>query len=315
MKYVIGIDSGGTHYRVQACGLDGQSFGKYTGITANHYALREKDAAKRVQHHIAACLAEFGGKPGDCLYIVCGTTGLDSEEDDALLARIYTLPGFSCPVMRMNDAELAHYTVTGGKGVVVISGTGSIAFGRSRPGKIARVGGWPLAIMGEEGSGSWVSRQALRHLARYFDDIVPNTPLVEMVRQELGIATKKQLSDLSFGMEYGKQPALGKLVDKAAAQGDRWATEILQNAAAETMRLVREVIAVLQMGDDPDLPVGVWGSNIVDSDTHLKEFGRLLQREYPNAKLCLPERKTALDGAVRMALEHLGKTIILCKKD
>ena len=310
MEYVIGIDSGGTHYRVQAGGLNGRRLGEYTGCTANHYALSKQEVSSRVQHHIAACLAVFGGVPQDCRYIVCGTSGLDSEEDAVLLEEIYNaLPGFNCPVLCINDAELAHYAVTGGRGVLVISGTGSIAFGRNRNGRTARVGGWSLDIMGEEGSGSWVSRHALRHLARYFDKIVPTGPLVQILQKELDISTPKQLADFSFSLEFEKQPKLGRLVDEAAERGDQWAVRILENAAVETMRLVRELVRVLGMENDPELFVGVWGSNIVDSCIHREAFGRLLAKRYPNARLCLPTN-TATDGAVLLALERRATSTV-----
>ena len=46
------------------------------------------------------------------VYMVCGTTGIDSEEDLSRLTEIYNqIPGVNCPIYLMNDAELAHYTV------------------------------------------------------------------------------------------------------------------------------------------------------------------------------------------------------------
>lgn len=307
MEYVIGIDSGGTHYRVRACGLDGRFLGEYTGPTANHYLVGREEMQSRINSHISRCLDSFEGVPEDCRCLVCGTTGLDSDEDAELLNAVYNgLPGFHCPMFCMNDAELAHYTVTGGWGVLVISGTGSIAFGRSRRGETARVGGWALSIMGEEGSGSWVSRYALRHLARYFDKTVPETPMTKMLRKELGITTPKQLADLSARItdDIEKQPNLGLLVDQAAGQGDRWAAQILEGAARETLGLVSELLRVLHMEDDREIPVGVWGSNIVDSPLHQEAFARLLREKYPNTRLCLP-KSTAVEGAIHLALERL----------
>lgn len=310
MEYVIGIDSGGTHYRVRACGLDGRTLGDYTGNTANHYALDGQTVRDRIEHHMTCCLEKFGGVRSECRAIVCGTTGLDSEEDALLLHKIYSeLKGFSCPIECMNDAELAHYAVTGGYGVLVISGTGSIAFGCNHQGRKARVGGWSISIMGEEGSGSWVSRYALRHLARNFDCVVPDSPLSILLRENLNVTTSKQLADLSAELvsDYERQPELGGLVDRAAAQGDPWAIKILHDAAKETLNLVTELVNVLKMENDADLVVGVWGSNIVESPTHHQEFRRLLCERYPQARMCMPQM-TALEGAVRLALEHLEKT-------
>lgn len=310
MEYVIGIDSGGTNYRVRAADLNGHLLDEYTGNTANHYLISEEEVRQRVGHHIDQCLVGFQGQRCDCKYILCGTSGLDSQEDAELLNRIYSnLPGFHCPVTCMNDAELAHYAVTGGYGVLVISGTGAIAYGRNHQGETARVGGWPLSIMGEEGSGSWVSRYALRHLARYFDQAVPDTRLTNMLRQELNITTPKQLADLSaiIAREPEQQPNLGCLVDKAANQGDPWARDILERAAGETLHIVSELIRVLHMEEDEDLTVGIWGSNILESEVHRETFERLLAEAYPDARLRRPVI-SAIEGAVNLALERLSET-------
>ena len=46
-------------------------------------------------------------------------------------------------------------------GVVIIAGTGSIAYGHNGQGQAARAGGWGY-VLGDEGSGYWIGRHALR---------------------------------------------------------------------------------------------------------------------------------------------------------
>lgn len=309
MKYVIGIDSGGTNYRVQAKGLDGRVFGEYVGNYASHYALPEEEIKKRINHHMDECLKSFGGKREDCVFLVCGTTGLDTEEDDVYLNNLYrNLENFHCPMVVKNDAELAHYTVTGGTGILVISGTGSIAFGVNRHGESGRVGGWALSIMGEEGSGTWVTRKAIRHLARSFDKVVEESLLTDMIKKKLGIVTVKDMTDYSvrLTMNAHDQASLAEIVDYAAEQGDENAVNLLKAAAKETFGIVNDLIKVLGMKEDPEIVVGIWGSNIVQSRTHQEEFERLLKEKYSQAYMKKPET-SALDGATKMALELLNK--------
>jgi N-acetylglucosamine kinase-like BadF-type ATPase len=306
MKYVIGIDSGGTKYRVLACSPEGTKLAGHEGIAGTHYALAREELLRRVNENIDSCLAGFGGKREDCACLVCGTTGLDSEEDGVFLNRFYGgLTGFHCPALCVNDAELAHYTVIGGSGVLVISGTGSIAFGRNRRGKSARAGGWLFSIMGDEGSGSWVSRQALRQLGRWFDGAVPDGPLFRMIRESLDIATRKDLMDYAARilMPPRESPRLGPLADRAAAEGDAIAAGIIEAAAGETYNLAGDAIAMLGMGGDAELKIGLWGSNILNSPLHQKAFRRLAAARYPRAEILLPGR-SAVEGAVDMALEH-----------
>ena len=221
MRYVLGIDSGGTKYLVRAARLDGTLLGMFTGPTCNHYYLSRMQTLERIAQNIDACLAEFGGKREDCAYLMCGTTGYDSQEDGEIIQSIYhSLPGFNCPIRCINDAELAHYTATGGEGVLLIAGTGSIAFGRNSAGKTIRVGGWFSSIMGDEGSGRYVDAWALHHYSRWLDGCRPRTLLVEKISAELKIKTRKALMDYSAQMATPPWPSpkLGRIVNEAAEQ-------------------------------------------------------------------------------------------------
>lgn len=308
MEYVIGIDSGGTNYRVMACDLTGKCLGSYTGVPANHYYIELPEMMRRINLAIDSCLAEFGGARSEIRAFVCGTTGLDSEEDGILLHDLYTsIPGISCPVRVINDAELAHYTVTGGKGVLVISGTGSIGYGRSRSGQTARAGGWLFSILGDEGSGTWVSKSALRQLGRWLDGACESGPMVTMLSEELQITKRSDLNRLalSMGTPPWRTPELGRMVNRAATQGDAEALRILQEAAAKIFGIVQDVAGALHLPEnEPNFPIGVWGSNIVESPLVLEAFRALATETYPQSRIQLPQR-SATQGAAAMALEML----------
>ena len=308
MDYVIGIDSGGTNYRVMACDTRGRRLGYYTGQPASHYYYSREEMSARVNHSLDQCLSQFGGIRQEAKYIVCGTTGLDSQEDGAFLTEFYgSLPGFRCPVKVINDAELAHYTVTGGRGILLISGTGSIGFGRNRAGKTARAGGWLFTICGDEGSGTWVSRQALRHVGRWLDGGEKAGPMVEAICQALKIGSRNDLNRLAAGMGAPPWtvPQLGKLVNEAAGQGDPWARAVLLEAAGHTFALAEDLAYSLELErTEPDFTIGLWGSNILCSPLMLDSFRGLAEKRFPKARIRLPER-TAAEGGIDMALELL----------
>lgn len=308
MEYVIGIDSGGTHFRVMAADLQGRTLGLYVGEPANHYCVSEEETLRRVNSYLDECLRQFGGRREECRFFVVGTTGLDSEADGALLRTLYSsLPGFQCPIRVMNDAELAHYTVTNGHGVLVISGTGSIAFARDRAGRTARAGGWMFSILGDEGSGAWVSKRALRQLARWFDGAAAEGPLIRSLRSTLSIQNREDLNALGISMRRPpwNTPQLGKLVNEAAEQGDADAEQILHEAAVEILHIVEDVVRALNLEQsEPDFTLGVWGSNIVKSPLLYNHFCALIRKRFPQAKVVLPQR-TATEGAVSMACELL----------
>ena len=75
----------------------------------------------------------------------------------------------------VNDALIALVAGAGASpGVVVISGTGSIAYGVSHHGVAARAGGWGPTL-GDEGSGYWIGRRALAAVMRDADGRGPRT--------------------------------------------------------------------------------------------------------------------------------------------
>lgn len=308
MEYVLGIDSGGTNYRVMATDLEGKRLGYYVGEPANLHYLSEEELLRRINHNVEQCLGQFSGKPEDAEFVVCGTTGIDCDEDAERLLKCYRkLNGFTCPMKVINDAELAHYTVTGGKGILIISGTGSIAFGVNNRGERARAGGWPLSIFGDEGSGIWVTKMALKLYGRYLDHAVESGPLIRLIESEVGIHKRDELIQIS--LKGGKNPAdfpqLGRLVNQAAGEGDSYAMDILTGAAEELYHIIVDIVFALGLEDtEPDFCVGVWGSNIVKSAIVLDRFTELVTKRYPGVRILLPE-KEAIDGAVEMALELL----------
>lgn len=105
MKYVLGIDSGGTKFLVRARAMDGSLLGEYTGLPCRHYEIGEEKTLRRAEQNIASCLSLFDGKRTDCVQIAAGISGIDSDEDAAIINRIYhSLAGFSCPITCLNDA-------------------------------------------------------------------------------------------------------------------------------------------------------------------------------------------------------------------
>lgn len=310
MKFVLGIDSGGTNYRVVASDLEGNRLGSYVGQPANLHYLGPEELLRRIEENISQCLELFSGKREDIEYLVCGTTGIDSEENAAEIEGCYRkLDGICCPMKIINDAELAHYTVTGGRGVLIISGTGSIAYGTTPDGRTGRAGGWPLSILGDEGSGTWVTKMALRHFGRWLDGAVERTAMVEKISSEFAIHTRNDL--IRTALAGGKNPAgfppLGGLVNQAAKEGDPYAERILTGAAMELFHIIEDIVSALKLEEaEPDFCIGVWGSNLVKSEIVLGRFSELIRKRYPKAQICLPV-KEAVDGAVDMAVQLLQK--------
>jgi glucosamine kinase len=138
-------------------------------------------------------------------------------------------------------------------GVVLISGTGTIALARDASGGLVRAGG-EGPERGDAGGGHWVGREALR----------------------LGVVDAP-----SDGT--GRPADLAPLVVAAARRGDARATDILGRAARELAALVRTASGLARLGES--FEVRVAGGLAVNAPDVVLLFERELLRMLPGARL------------------------------
>ncbi len=151
-----------------------------------------------------------------------------------------------------HDAEVALSGATAGEpGIIVIAGTGSIAFGRNREGKRARAGGWGY-IFGDEGGAFDIVRQALRAALRHEEGWGPPTALRQALLEATGAANANELLHWFYGDEYPRQriAALAPVVGECAANGDAVALELLHQAGQQLATLAGAVRRQLFAAED-----------------------------------------------------------------
>jgi N-acetylglucosamine kinase-like BadF-type ATPase len=133
-------------------------------------------------------------------------------------------------------------------GVVIVCGTGSIAYGRDRAARAARAGGWGH-ILGDEGSGYWIGRHALRAVARAADGRGPATALTDRVLNHFAVAGPSDLIREVYerDLRHHAVAQLARVVQQARDEGDELATQILERAAHELVGAARSVVDRLEM--------------------------------------------------------------------
>ncbi len=137
---------------------DGTAISEIRGPGANLQSAGELEVEK-VLHDLIARAIDGGPAPGA---ICLGMAGVDRARDAEIIRGILRRIGHRAQVIVVNDALIAlEAGVPGMPGTVVIAGTGSIAYGRNAEGRGARAGGWGY-VLGDEGSGYWLGRLALR---------------------------------------------------------------------------------------------------------------------------------------------------------
>jgi N-acetylglucosamine kinase-like BadF-type ATPase len=306
MKYVIGIDGGGTKTILRAASLEGTALLEIAGGPSNLHSASAEQVSKVLHDMMDSALKVKVLKKEDCLYLCMGAAGVDRENEKMLLERLFQSYGLSCPLYIANDAEAMLASGVGKpEGVVVISGTGSIAYGRDKRGNTTRSGGWGHLI-GDEGSGYWIAREAVNTAVKCFDGRGEKTALLEMLMAKLNIKEPWNFIEFFYNGVKGKNDvaALAVVVDDACKAGDRAAIDILTKAAKELFAACDAVIKELDF-ENNDLNVIAGGSVLKYNDFIFDNLRNLLLNKYPKASVQKPSQNAA-SGAVNIALYMLN---------
>jgi N-acetylglucosamine kinase-like BadF-type ATPase len=204
------------------------------------------------------------------------------------------------------DAEIALGGATDCQpGVVIISGTGSIAIGLNARGEKARSGGWGPTL-GDEGSGYDIGRRALGAAMAAYDGRIDETVLTARICDYFQVASPTELPKVVYDNQRDavRLAPLSRIVEEAAGEGDRVAIEILGEAAWELARAVVAVIERLHMQAE-SFPVCYVGSVFKGGELILAPMRKSILQFAPGAEVRSPLYPPAI-GAVKLALKQRG---------
>ncbi|TBL80367.1 N-acetylglucosamine kinase [Paenibacillus thalictri] len=241
-KRYIGIDGGGTKTSCVIGDEFGHVLASCEGESSNVKS-KPWDEVQQVLRSLIEKVLKLSESTADQLEgVFLGLAGSDREEEKAPVIRfVRSLLPEKTAVTVHNDAVTALAAGTWGEaGIVLISGTGSIACGFvPETGKYVRVGGWGY-LLGDEGSGFDIGRQALVAVMRGFDGRGDETALTSMVLEHFGVADPNKLITCVYGKPNVRAAIadVSKLVFTAAKQGDGIALQIVTEAAAQLAELV-----------------------------------------------------------------------------
>jgi N-acetylglucosamine kinase-like BadF-type ATPase len=343
MRYVLGIDGGGSKTACLAADENGKLIGFGIGGPVNtNYVLRY-EAVESLRHAINGAL-DRAGLDGEQIEVLCISAPMahSAIEEVAEKSGIWQ-------IKRAAEGETprwaARFWVDEHIGVTVDAGTGSMARGWSRDGREAGAGGWG-ATLGDEGSGYWISIKAMVAVLEAYDGRIDETRLVNPVLEHFGMSdvldmifevsqglvrttdanqvgiapdSGSECSDIGKASEggvllrkrTGNEPltryevaTLCPVVAKVAQQGDRKAIKILRAAGYELGRLGSAVIKRLGMEKD-DFAVLPFGGVFRAGEFVLHPFRETVVAVAPRAKVVRP-RYEPMVGAVLLALSEIG---------
>lgn len=142
-----------------------------------------------------------------------------------------------------NDVEAAlSGAFNGEQGIILIAGTGSIAYAMNGK-EMIRAGGFGYAI-GDEGSAYWIGKRMLETVTKMEDGRIEKTILYHHILERLSLQNGFELIGYVMNTlrnERDKIASLAKYLYEAAQLGDLAAISIYKDAARELSELVKAV--------------------------------------------------------------------------
>ncbi len=297
-KLFIGIDSGGTNCRV--------GFGDGTGRiihSGNYESIHYSQAgAESFSEHISGVIKAFcseinldlGSLSGICI----GAAGARHASDkERLKSALSEKTGYGNIIVE-SDTAVAHYAAfRDDEGLLLISGTGSVLFGKYR-GCSVRIGGWGK-LLGDGGSSYSIALNFLRRMAESFDDSDSESPLEKSLKSTHGLGRENIIQEIYHG-GFSIQ-SLTPFIIGRADEGDALCSEIID---AEADSLVRLLSAFRKKhGEAHGTEVAFLGSVIENDNYFRRRLKSKIADEFGDAFRVREEKINTLKGALKIAVK------------
>jgi len=229
----LGLDIGGSSSRARLV-EDGRVVAEAKGPGANVAVL----PPQVVESRLGELLSGMGAMSPDAC--CAGSAGAEVAAGHERLEKLLSsmLPG--CRVTVVHDARLVLAAAGFVSGIALISGTGSVAYGRDRDGREARVGGWGW-LVGDDGSAAWLAREAAREVMRRSDAEKPLGRLGDAMLSAASARTSTDLVGYLHGLDEPREWAALAGVVFEVAREDAGASALVERAASALCDLVDSV--------------------------------------------------------------------------
>ncbi|MBM2846837.1 MAG: putative N-acetylglucosamine kinase [Bacteroidetes bacterium] len=305
---VLGVDGGGTKTAGLIADLSGNILARREVGASNPNVVGFEAAAKNLHQLITKCCDDLRCQPNELQSIVLALAGAGKETNrkkikDSLARLFENETSKALPITVETDSRAAlEGAFGGGPGVVIIAGTGSIVTGKTERREVITVGGWGR-ILGDEGSGYYIGREALRLVTLVLDGRGGSTKLKELFARKLNWQTRDDLITAVYQDKF-ELSKLAPLVMEAASDHDLVSQRLLQQAASHLADQAR--VIVMKMGILRKVGLVMCGG-LIDHETvygntlHLKIMKMLPQVDVR------PPMHSPAHGAVLMAIERSKK--------
>ena len=308
--FVIGMDGGGTKTAAIIADLHGNILAQHVAGPSNFQIIGVEKAARTIFLLVRECCKSVGVSPDKIRAMTIGLTGAGRPNDQKRMADGLRKVALSKKTALRNvriesDARIAlEGAFKGGAGIILIAGTGSIAFGKDEKGNVHRVGGWGR-ILGDEGSGFFMGRYALTAVCRDLDGRSAPTALTKMIAKNFSMKSATDIITAVYKNSFDIA-TVAPLVLNAAEKNDAVSLEIVQLASSELTEHIRALIEKLQplspKNVRKNVPLSFVGG-LIANDTLLSRILRdQISQSLPHVNI-IPPMSPPVYGAVVMALQ------------
>lgn len=303
-KQVLAIDGGQSTTLALAASPDGTIWGYGLAGPSNH--IDEPGGRERLQNAITGAIqgALAGAPPEQVTHVCLGMTGAPTEARE-VAARL--LPQAAVEAVYDWVTALAGAS-RAQPGVVIIGGTGAVAYGRLEDGRDARSGGWGY-LMGDEGSAYDLGIRALRAACQASDGRAEPTQLTWRVPRHFGQADLMGVRRVVYSPAIGRPEIAGLavVVTEAALDGDTTARGLLEQAGCD---LATTALAVIRQLEQVEAGMMVYptGGVFRAGDLVLDPLRAFLRQHSSASQVSLPAFSPAV-GALLLALQAAGSQL------
>lgn len=239
MKYALGIDGGGSGVRVVIVTPELQVLGSGEAGSANPNSAGREAAANNVQSAIRMALAHAQLDPHAIEVAGVGIAGTVTAQDWVQETLSHVLPATRLRIA--SDMEIALVGAHGERrGVLILAGTGSVAFGINDQGETIQVGGWGY-LLGDEGSGYMLGLQALQAVVRADDGRGQPTRLTSAVLDALHLSAPRDL--IQWVYAPGRTRDIARLAPLVLAAADDLVAQAIIAQNVSELALAGQTVA------------------------------------------------------------------------
>jgi len=307
--YVVGIDGGGTKTHAVIATMEGVILTDFVGGPSNMQITGVEKTAETIFRLIVKCCKFAKCDFSQVAAVGCGLAGAGRGSDQARMKRGLEHYAASHKVkfkkiVINSDARTAlEGAFDGAPGIILIAGTGSIAFGKDVQGDIHRVGGWGR-YLDDEGSGYYIGKRAIAAVARYLDGLGRKTTLIRDLAVSFGLKDQSAIIDAVYRNNFDIA-SVAPLVLQGAEKKDPVCVEIVQRAVIALSDHVRILTPRVLSADSTRKLTKVqlvFIGGLISHDTILARLlKKYIQRHIPRVEIVHPMASPA-HGAVLLAL-------------